>query len=168
MIAAPTRRRQGLTEEGVPHWFIKNDAQGNHKVSAQKFGIVQGFIHLGCSVLLTDTDVVYMADPFTSLYRDSDIESMSDGWDNKTLHGDIEPIVDHAMGYAYNVPATMRMAALNSGCGTWPPRCPPSASCRSWRTGWRPRSYGTRLPSTTHADRRARTTTQTSATGRSR
>lgn len=104
-----------LTEEGVPHWFIKNDAQGNHKVSAQKFGIVQGFIHLGCSVLLTDTDVVYMADPFTSLYRDSDIESMSDGWDNKTLHGDIEPIVDHAMGYAYNVPATMRMAALNSG-----------------------------------------------------
>ena len=104
-----------LKAQGVPYWFIKNDAQGNHKVSAQKFGIVQGFIRLGCSVLLTDTDVVYMTDPFQALYRDSDIESMSDGWDNKTAHGDIEHIDDLAMGIARHVPATMRMAALNSG-----------------------------------------------------
>jgi hypothetical protein len=38
-------------------------------------------------VLLTDTDVVYLQNPFTALYRDADIESMSDGWDAKTLYG---------------------------------------------------------------------------------
>ena len=38
-------------------------------------------------VLLTDTDVVYLQNPFGALYRDADIESMSDGWDAHTLHG---------------------------------------------------------------------------------
>ena len=35
-------------------------ARGSHKVSAQKFGIVREFVERGCSVLLTDTDVIYL------------------------------------------------------------------------------------------------------------
>ena len=38
-------------------------------------------------MLLTDTDVAYLQNPFPYLYRDSDIESMSDGWDNSSAHG---------------------------------------------------------------------------------
>ena len=41
---------------------------------------------MGCSVLLSDVDVLWAQNPFTlpSLYRDSDVEGMSDGWDERT------------------------------------------------------------------------------------
>lgn len=44
------------------------------------------FISIGCSVLLTDVDVIWVTDPFLNgLYRDSDVEGMSDGWDEVRL-----------------------------------------------------------------------------------
>ncbi|KAK3412503.1 hypothetical protein EUGRSUZ_I01249 [Eucalyptus grandis] len=39
------------------------------------------------SVLLSDVDIVYLQNPFDHLYRDSDVESMSDGHDNRTAYG---------------------------------------------------------------------------------
>ena len=103
--------------QGVPHYFKENAAQGNHKVSAQKFSLLKEFVSVGCSVLLTDTDVVYLQNPFTALYRDSDVESMSDGWDAGTLHGWLDGVDDPSMGSRSpgRRGATLRAAALNSG-----------------------------------------------------
>ena len=101
----------------MPHYFKENAAQGNHKVSAQKFSLLKEFVGVGCSVLLTDTDVVYLQNPFGALYRDADIESMSDGWDAKTLHGWLDAVHDPSLGARSpgRRGATLRAAALNSG-----------------------------------------------------
>ena len=103
--------------QGVPHYFKENAAQGNHKVSAQKFSLLKEFVGVGCSVLLTDTDVVYLQNPFGALYRDADIESMSDGWDARTLHGWLDAVQDPSLGARSpgRRGATLRAAALNSG-----------------------------------------------------
>ena len=40
-------------------------------------------------VLLSDVDVLWLQNPFTlpSLYRDADVEGMTDGWDDVTAYG---------------------------------------------------------------------------------
>ena len=57
-----------LRARGVASYRVRNDAVGSHKISAQKFGIVQEFVERGCSVLLTDTDVAAL-EPVPALYR---------------------------------------------------------------------------------------------------
>mmetsp|Transcript_10601 Transcript_10601/g.38968 ORF Transcript_10601/g.38968 Transcript_10601/m.38968 type:complete len:490 (+) Transcript_10601:269-1738(+) len=104
-----------LAKEGIPHYFRPNSASGNHKVSAQKFGIIKEFVSVGCSVLLTDTDVVYLQNPFPYLYRDSDIESMSDGFDASSAHGFVEQLDDPTLPLARFRARTTRLSALNSG-----------------------------------------------------
>ena len=105
-----------LKEKGVATYRVKSDARGSHKISAQKFGIIKDFVHVGCSVLLTDTDVVYLQNPFPYLYRDHDIESMSDGWDNHTANGFHQIIDDAAMGRSGRARVkAFRVSALNSG-----------------------------------------------------
>lgn len=59
----------------------------NHAVSALKFRILKRFMELGYSVLLSDVDIVTLQNPFEHLVRDSDVESMSDGWDAGTAYG---------------------------------------------------------------------------------
>lgn len=59
----------------------------NHAVSGLKFRILKKFLQLGYAVLLSDVDIVTLQNPFNFMYRDSDVESMSDGWDNATAYG---------------------------------------------------------------------------------
>ena len=61
----------------------------NHATSGLKFAILHDFISAGCAVLLSDVDVVWLQNPFTlpSLYRDVDVEGMTDGWDDVTAYG---------------------------------------------------------------------------------
>jgi hypothetical protein len=61
----------------------------NHATSGLKFEILKEFIKIGVNVLLSDVDIVWMRDPFKNdlLYRDVDIEGMSDGWDDRTTYG---------------------------------------------------------------------------------
>lgn len=61
----------------------------NHAVSGLKFRILQRFLKLGYSVLLSDVDIIYLQNPFDHLFRDSDIEAMSDGWNNHTAYGQL-------------------------------------------------------------------------------
>ena len=58
----------------------------NHAVSGLKFKILQKFLQLGYAVLLSDVDIVTLQNPFGHLYRDSDVEGMSDGWNNATAY----------------------------------------------------------------------------------
>ncbi|CAF2257158.1 unnamed protein product [Brassica napus] len=60
---------------------------GNHAVSGLKFRVLREFLQLGYGVLLSDVDIVFLKNPFSHLYRDSDVESMSDGHDNMTARG---------------------------------------------------------------------------------
>ncbi|KAK3412504.1 hypothetical protein EUGRSUZ_I01250 [Eucalyptus grandis] len=60
---------------------------GSRPVSGLKFRILREFLQLGYSVLLSDIDIVFLQNPFDHLYRDSDVESMTDGHDNRTAYG---------------------------------------------------------------------------------
>ncbi|KAL3840317.1 hypothetical protein ACJIZ3_024908 [Penstemon smallii] len=86
----------------------------NHAVSALKFRILREFLQLGYSILLSDVDIVYLQNPFDHLYRDSDVESMSDGHDNMTAYGYNDVFDEPAMGWA-RYAHTMRIWVYNSG-----------------------------------------------------
>ncbi|KAJ0789812.1 putative nucleotide-diphospho-sugar transferase, arabinosyltransferase R [Helianthus annuus] len=87
---------------------------GNHQVSGLKFRILREFLQLGYGVLLSDLDIVYIQNPFDHIYRDSDVESMSDGHDNMTAYGYNDVFDEPAMGWARYV-HTMRIWVYNSG-----------------------------------------------------
>ncbi|XP_050210396.1 arabinosyltransferase RRA3-like [Mercurialis annua] len=87
---------------------------GNHAVSGLKFNILREFLQLGYSVLLSDIDIVYLQNPFDHLYRDSDVESMTDGHDNMTAYGYNDVFDEPAMGWA-RYAHTMRIWVYNSG-----------------------------------------------------
>ncbi|XP_071731480.1 arabinosyltransferase RRA3-like [Rutidosis leptorrhynchoides] len=86
----------------------------NHAVSGLKFRILREFLQLGYSVLLSDVDIVYIQNPFDHIYRDSDVESMSDGHSNMTAYGYNDVSDDPSMGWA-RYAHTMRIWVYNSG-----------------------------------------------------
>ena len=104
---------------GVPYWYREKKAladgdETNHGISAQKFHILREFLVLGYSVLLSDVDIVTLANPFDHLYRDSDVEGLSDGYDTRSAYGWNDGIDDPSMGWA-RYAQTMRVFAMNSG-----------------------------------------------------
>ena len=64
----------------------------NHATSALKFEILTELLTIGVSVLLSDVDVPIIQNPFGMLYRDADIENMSDGWDDDSVYGLVHPM----------------------------------------------------------------------------
>lgn len=86
----------------------------NHAVSGLKFKILRRFLELGFAVFLSDVDIVTLQNPFNYLVRDSDVESMSDGWDNATAYGYNDVKDDPAMGWA-RYAHSMRVFCFNSG-----------------------------------------------------
>ena len=103
-----------VKEQKAESYLRKLVARGgstdNHATSGLKFAVLKEFVAVGCSVLLSDVDVLWAQNPFTlpSLYRDSDVEGMSDGWDERT-----------AFGYRWRndggAAASLRLSARNSG-----------------------------------------------------
>ncbi|KAF8664291.1 hypothetical protein HU200_054837 [Digitaria exilis] len=87
---------------------------GNHAVSGLKFRILREFLQLGYSVLLSDIDIIFFQNPFDYLYRDSDVESMSDGHNNMTAYGFNDVFDEPSMGWA-RYAHTMRIWVYNSG-----------------------------------------------------
>mgnify|MGYP006140506887 CR=1 FL=1 len=97
-----------LKSKGEAHYQRPLEAKGggrdNHATSGLKFKILVDFLSVGCSVLLSDVDVLWLSNPFPQgLYRDSDVEGMSDGWDHLTAYG-------HDVGGG-----SLRVHARNSG-----------------------------------------------------
>ncbi|CAK9142819.1 unnamed protein product [Ilex paraguariensis] len=86
----------------------------NHAVSGLKFRILREFLQLGYSVLVSDVDIVYLQNPFDHLYRDSDVESMTDGHNNMTAYGYNDVFDEPAMGWA-RYAHTMRIWVYSSG-----------------------------------------------------
>jgi hypothetical protein len=86
----------------------------NHAASAQKFHVVKQVLDLGYSVLLSDTDVITLQNPFRFLVRDCDVEGMSDGYDAPTAQGRVDGDDDPAIGWGRYSQA-WRIFTLNSG-----------------------------------------------------
>ncbi|KAK8601258.1 hypothetical protein V6N13_059019 [Hibiscus sabdariffa] len=61
-----------------------------------------------------DVDIIYLQNPFNHLYRDSDVESMTDGHNNMTAYGYNDVFDEPAMGWA-RYTHTMRIWVYNSG-----------------------------------------------------
>ena len=66
-------------------------------------------------MLLSDVDIIYMADPFQFLYRDTDVEGMSDGWDDATAYGDAQYGTADAQLHWLGEHTSVRVFARNSG-----------------------------------------------------
>ncbi|KAL2635396.1 hypothetical protein R1flu_006875 [Riccia fluitans] len=92
----------------------QKDTGDNHAVSGLKFHLLREFLVLGYSVLLSDVDIVYLQNPFDHIYRDCDVESMTDGFDNLTAYGYDDVSDDASMGWA-RYAHTMRIWVFNSG-----------------------------------------------------
>eukprot|EP00854_Cymbomonas_tetramitiformis_P005085 gene5085-6189_t len=57
-------------------------------------------LKLGYNGLFMSLDVVLVQDPFKFLYRDSDVEAMSYGWDDRSAYGYDHAVEDKAMGWS--------------------------------------------------------------------
>lgn len=66
-------------------------------ISSQKFHLLREFLLLGYRVLLSDVDVVALQNPFSFLARDSDVEALSDGFDERTAYGYVDGVDDPGM-----------------------------------------------------------------------
>ncbi|GIL58590.1 hypothetical protein Vafri_13473 [Volvox africanus] len=104
---------------GVAYWRktpqkTADKQASNHGISAQKFQLIREFLTLGYSVLLSDVDIVTLQNPFDHLYRDEDVESLSDGYDEPTAYGWDDVYDDPKMGWS-RWAHTIRVFTLNSG-----------------------------------------------------
>ncbi|KAI3438461.1 hypothetical protein D9Q98_000890 [Chlorella vulgaris] len=108
-------------EHGINHYYrpvvipdSQKDTGSNHAISAMKYEIIREFVSLGWDVLLSDVDIVTLENPFDHLYRDSDVEGMTDGFDPNSAYGEIYGIDDATMGWSRYAQGTRHMA-FNSG-----------------------------------------------------
>eukprot|EP01062_Namystynia_karyoxenos_P043343 TRINITY_DN31761_c0_g1_i1.p1 TRINITY_DN31761_c0_g1~~TRINITY_DN31761_c0_g1_i1.p1 ORF type:complete len:941 (+),score=259.99 TRINITY_DN31761_c0_g1_i1:69-2825(+) len=118
VTALDEETRAFARKQGAHSYLRKLTALGggtdNHATSGLKFGILQELLRAGANVLLTDVDVVFVQNPFPLLYRDSDAEGMTDGWDDETAYGWVADVADPSAG-SPPVRRFLRWSARNSG-----------------------------------------------------
>ena len=115
IVAIDAQLPKWLDENKVAYWRRTTSAAGSHKISAQKFQYVREFLSIGCSVLMSDIDVVYLQNPFLFLHNDADVEGTTDGWDDGSAYGWTEHLDDPSMGAVGRFRPAMRITAWNSG-----------------------------------------------------
>lgn len=121
VVALDEETKRNVEERGMKAFLFEMevpDSQknngGNHATSSMKFAILKRFMKLGYSVLLSDVDIVTLRNPFDDLVRDSDVECMSDGYDDQTAYGWDDVFDDAAMGWS-RYAHTIRIFVFNSG-----------------------------------------------------
>ncbi|EFN57650.1 hypothetical protein CHLNCDRAFT_9428, partial [Chlorella variabilis] len=121
IVAIDERLAAYCKEKGINHYYrpvvipdSQKDTGSNHAISAMKYEIIREFLQLGWDVLLSDVDIATLQNPFDHLYRDSDVEGMTDGFDPPTAYGEIYGIDDATMGWSRYAQGTRHMA-FNSG-----------------------------------------------------
>lgn len=110
-----------LTPKGTPHFVRRlktrsgkdSSTTDNHDTSALKFGLLAEMLSIGVSVLLSDVDVVVLSDPFVALHRDTDVEGMTDGWDDASAYGFVHTLP--LAGSAHGPLRSLRLETRNSG-----------------------------------------------------
>jgi hypothetical protein len=100
IVALDSETADWCKQREVPYYHREltsiTGSTDNHATSGLKFRVLNEFVSTGTSVLLSDVDVVWMQDPFAAgesarnkrlIYRDADVEGMTDGWDDPTSYG---------------------------------------------------------------------------------
>jgi arabinosyltransferase len=108
MVTAPLRHR---CKHNASSWDLQF-VQGQGAGAGLKFQILQEFLQLGYSVLLSDVDILTIQNPFKFLSRDSDIEGMSDGWDEAKSYGYNDVFDSPEMGWS-RYSHSMRVSVIN-------------------------------------------------------
>ena len=97
VVALDEATARFLKGRNTAHYLRKlRSASGstdNHATSGLKFQILHELLSVGVSVLLSDVDIVVTSNPFLALYRDTDVEGMSDGWDDGSAYGHVHRLV---------------------------------------------------------------------------
>lgn len=109
-----------LRKRGAAHYIRRmvtrtgadSSTTDNHATSALKFEVLHELLSLGVSVLLTDVDVPIFQNPFLSLVGDSDVENMSDGWDDRSVYGFVHTL---PMSDGHGTLRSLRYETRNSG-----------------------------------------------------
>lgn len=119
VIALDEQTAKACQAVNVAYWKVEfkslaDNNKDNHGISSQKFHLLREFLTLGYSVFLSDVDVAWLQNPFNFIKRDSDVEGLSDGYDDRTAYGYIDGIDDPGMGWA-RYAQTVRIFVLNSG-----------------------------------------------------
>lgn len=121
VLALDEQTLDGVQQKGFPVYKMEveipesqKNSGSNHAVSALKFRILTHFLNLGYAVLLSDVDIITLQNPFDHLVRDSDVEAMSDGWDDGSAYGYNDVADDASMGWA-RYAHSMRIFVFNSG-----------------------------------------------------
>ena len=131
VVALDAKTARWCAERGAPYYHRElkslTGSTDNHATSGLKFRVLHEFLSVGASVLLSDVDVVWMRNPFggarairagaagratarweeSAIYGDSDVEGMTDGWDDVSAYG-----FEHR---AQNGVPMRRLVARNSG-----------------------------------------------------
>eukprot|EP00899_Mesostigma_viride_P005546 jgi/Mesvir1/14993/Mv14652-RA.1 len=124
IVALDDRIAEWLAANNHPYWRARVEVSeeqrkvhgdaSNHAISGLKYAILREFLLLGYDVLLSDVDIVVISNPFPYLVGDSDVEGLSDGFDDKTSYGYGDWIDDPKMGWS-RYAVTNRVYAMNSG-----------------------------------------------------
>ena len=132
VVALDQKTADWCKDRGAPYYYRElkslTGATDNHATSGLKFRVLHEFLSVGVSALLSDVDVVWMRNPFggsrlvvpaiesdpdrvhvdaPAIYGDSDVEGMTDGWDDVSAYGFEYPGVGGT--------PMRRLAARNSG-----------------------------------------------------
>eukprot|EP00958_Prasinococcus_capsulatus_P006667 scaffold625_cov420-Prasinococcus_capsulatus_cf.AAC.20 len=83
-------------------------------VAKLKWHVVKSILASGVSVLVIEPDTVLIQDPFQFLYRDSDVEGATDGWDDTSAYGYDHVVDDPDMGWSRFMHGT-RVASQDPG-----------------------------------------------------
>ncbi len=68
---------------------------------------------MGEMLLASEDHVVATQNPFDHLYRDHDVEGMTDGYDPPTAYGHIDGIDDPSMGWARYAQVRVKLGAAS-------------------------------------------------------
>lgn len=79
---------------------------GSDSPLARKWSALAEVLAAGVAVFWADVDAVLGANPVPSLYADSDVEALSEAWEENMLRGHIMGADDPSMGWLHALDAT--------------------------------------------------------------
>lgn len=105
-----------LKSKNVPCWRVtpKISSKWNNP-GTWRFQLMREINRLGYSVLVSDVDIVFFQNPFKKLYRDKDVETMSDGVRDEYASGKFENIDVFSPNNMHSYPVAMKIMHLNCG-----------------------------------------------------
>lgn len=105
-----------MKSKGIPCWRVKPRITSKwNNPGTWRFQLIREMNRLGYSVLISDVDVVFFQNPFNKLYRDKDVETMSDGVRDEYASGKFENVDVFSPNNMHSYPVVWKIMHLNCG-----------------------------------------------------